>query len=86
MIWLPTGVLRALHLSGVLKLDGLRALRGLRRSPAFTLVAVVSLALASGANAFAFAVLRTIDLRPAEVDDAGSVHQLRYGPGLAEAT
>ena len=56
------------------------ALRGLRRSPAFALVAVLSLALAIGANTLVFAVLNTVVLRPFEARDRQSLYQIRYGP------
>ncbi len=59
------------------------AFRGLRKSPAFTLVAVLSLALAIGANGFVFAVLDTIVLRPFEVSDPQSLYQIRYGPRMS---
>ena len=65
-----------------LLLDVRHALRGFRKTPAFTLVAVVSLALAIGANGFVFAVLNTIGLRPSEVSDPQSLYQVRYGPRM----
>jgi predicted permease len=65
-----------------LLLDVRHALRGFRKTPAFTLVAVVSLALAIGANGFVFAVLNTIGLRPSEVSDPQSLYQIRYGPRM----
>jgi predicted permease len=66
-----------------LLLDVRQALRGFRKSPAFTLVAVLSLALAIGANAFVFAVLDTVVLRPFEVRDPHSLYQIRYGPRMS---
>jgi predicted permease len=63
--------------------DVRHALRGFRRSPAFTLVAVLSLALAIGANGFVFAVLNTVVLRPFEVSDPQSLVQVRYGPRMS---
>ena len=65
-----------------LLLDVRYALRGFRKSPAFTLVAVLSLALAIGANGFVFAVLKTAALRPFEVSDPQSLYQIRYGPRM----
>jgi predicted permease len=59
------------------------ALRGFRKSPAFTLVAVLSLALAIGANGFVFGVLNTVVLRPFEVSDPESLYQIRYGPRMS---
>src|SRR5215471_13236839 len=59
------------------------ALRGLGKSPAFTLVAVLSLALAIGANGFVFAVVDTVVLRPFEVSDPQSLYQVRYGPRMS---
>jgi len=63
-----------------LRSDVRHALRGFRKTPAFTLVAVLSLALAIGANGFVFAVLNTVVLRPFEVSDPESLYQIRYGP------
>jgi hypothetical protein len=45
-----------------LPLDVRHAVRGFRKTPAFTLVAVPSLALAIGASGFVFAVLNTARL------------------------
>jgi predicted permease len=64
-------------------LDARYALRGFRKSPAFTLVAVLSLALAIGANGFVFGVLNTVVLRPFEVSDPDSLYQVRYGPRMS---
>jgi predicted permease len=66
-----------------LLLDVRYALRGFRKSPAFTLVAVLSLALAIGANGVVFAVLNTVVLRPFEVNDPESLYQIRYGPRMS---
>jgi predicted permease len=65
-----------------LLLDVRYALRGFRKTPAFTFVAVLSLALAIGANGFVFAVLSTAVLRPFEVSDRQSLYQVRYGPRM----
>src|SRR4051812_29570565 len=65
-----------------LLVDVRHALRGFRKTPAFTFVAVASLALAIGANGFVFAVLNTIGLRPSEVSDPQSLYQIRYGPRM----
>lgn len=63
-----------------LLLDVRHALRGFRKTPAFTLVAVVSLALAIGANAFVYAVLDSLSLRPADLSEPQDLYQVRYGP------
>jgi predicted permease len=66
-----------------LLLDVRQALRGFRKTPAFTLGVVLSLALAIGANGFVFAVLNTVVLRPFEVSDPESLYQIRYGPRMS---
>src|SRR5262249_33805709 len=66
-----------------LLLDVRYALRGFRKSPAITLVAVISLALAIGANGFVFGVLEAGVLRPVEVSDPQSLYQVRYGPRMS---
>lgn len=66
-----------------LLLDVRYALRGLRKTPAFTLVAVLSIALAIGANGFVFAVLNTVVLRPFEVSEPQSLYQIRHGPRMS---
>ena len=56
---------------------------GFGRLPRLRLVAVISLALAIGANGFVFAVLNTVVLRPFEVSDPESLYQIRYGPRMS---
>ena len=63
--------------------DVRHALRGFLKTPAFTLVAVLSLALAIGANGFVFGVLNTVVLRSFEVSDPQSLEQIRYGPRMS---
>jgi predicted permease len=66
-----------------LLLDVRHAVRGFRKTPAFTLVAVFSLALAIGANGFVLAVLNTVGLRSFEVSEPQSLYQIRYGPRMS---
>jgi predicted permease len=50
------------------------ALRQMRRSPGFTITAMLTLALAIGANAVVFGVLNRIVIRPLDVPDARSLY------------
>jgi len=59
------------------------ALRQLRRSPGFTIAAILTLALAIGANALVFGVLNGLILRPLNVPHAQSLYTIERG-GLKE--
>ena len=61
---------------GELKQDVLIGLRGLRRAPAFTLVALLTLAIGIGANTAIFSVLRSVLLRPLPYADAEQLVQV----------
>src|SRR5689334_13277391 len=57
------------------------AVRVLLRKPGFTVVALLTLALAIGANAAIFSVVNTLMLRPLPYPDADEIVQLyRAGP------
>jgi len=62
------------------------AVRNLRRSPGFTIAAVVTLALAIGANAVVFGVLNALILRPLNVPDAQSLYTIERGGYKQQAT
>src|ERR1700729_3507073 len=55
------------------------SIRKLRKSPGFTTAAVLTLALAIGANAVVFSVLNAFLLRPLNVPDARSLYSLQHG-------
>lgn len=57
------------------------ALRKLRSSPGFTLTALLTLALAIGANVVVFSVLNGMILRPLGVPDPQNLYQISRGQG-----
>src|SRR4030095_4546069 len=63
-----------------LLLDVRYALRVLWKSPAFTLVALLTLMLSIGANIVVFGVVNAVLFRPLDVSDPQNLYQLRLGP------
>jgi len=62
------------------------SLRVLRKSPGFTIAAVLTLALAIGANAVVFAVLNALILRPLNVPHAESLFTVERGAEKEQST
>lgn len=60
------------------------SLRQLRKSPGFALAAILTLALAIGANAVVFGVMNALILRPLNVPDPQSLYTIERGPDKAE--
>lgn len=61
-----------------LLLDVRYSLRGLRKSPSFTLVALLTLMLGIGANLVVFGVLNAVILQPLAVSHPESLYQFRH--------
>jgi hypothetical protein len=66
-----------------LLLDVRYALRVLRKSPAFTVVALVTLMLGIGANVVVFGLLNAVLLQPVDVSDPQSLYQMRHKPWMS---
>jgi predicted permease len=61
-----------------LLLDVRYALRVLRKSPVFTVVALLTLMLGIGANVVVFGVLNAVLLHPLDVNDTHNLYQIRH--------
>ncbi len=66
-----------------LLLDVRYALRVLRKSPTFTVVAIITLMLGIGANVAVFGVLNAVVLQPLAVGDPQNLYQVRHKPWMS---
>jgi predicted permease len=74
---------KGLPLVETLLLDVRYAFRVLRKSPVFSVVAVLTLMLGIGANVVVFGVLNAILLHPLEVNNPNSLYQIRHKEWMA---
>lgn len=67
------------HLAGTVAQDVRVGLRALRKAPGFTLVAVLTLATAIGANAVVFSLLNALVLQPVNVPHGQDLYMIERG-------